>query len=74
MANTNEASLRLLSTEASYVQSVLEETLDEMTEAGTHLALNESVAKSRERMKEKTEIGYILDFFNFTDFLFIPYF
>ena len=50
--------LRLLSTEVSYVQSVLEETLEEVDESGTFLALRESVAKSRERNKEKNEIGY----------------
>ena len=49
--------LRLLSTEVSYVQSVLEETLEEVHDSGSYLALKESVAKSRERNKEKNEIG-----------------
>ena len=49
--------LRLLSTEVSYVQSVLEETLQEVEESGTHLALKESVAKSRDRNNEKNLIG-----------------
>ena len=53
--------LKLLSTEVSYVQSVLEETLEEVDESGTFLALRESVAKSRERNKEKNEIGYIIN-------------
>ena len=55
--NPNEMPLKLLSTEVSYVQSVLEETLEEVEESGTFLALRESVAKSRERNKEKNEIG-----------------
>lgn len=55
--NLNEMALRLLSVEANYVQSVLEETLEEVEESGTFLALEESVNKSRERNKEKTEIG-----------------
>ena len=49
--------LRLLSSEASYVQSVLEETLEETQESGTFLSLKESVTKSRERNKERNEIG-----------------
>ena len=53
--------LRLLSTEVSYVQSVLEETLEEVEESGTFLALRESVAKSRERNKEKNEIGLVIN-------------
>ena len=55
--NPNEMPLRLLSTEVSYVQSVLEETLEEVQDSGSYLALKESVAKSRERNKEKNEIG-----------------
>ena len=55
--NTNEMALRLLSIEASYVQSVLEETLDEVEDSGTCLAILESVSKSRERNKERNEIG-----------------
>ena len=58
-ANNNEMALKILSTEASYVQSVLEETLEEVEESGTFLALDESVAKSRERNKERNEIGEI---------------
>ena len=57
--NTNEMALRLLSIEASYVQSVLEETLDEVEDSGTCLAILESVSKSRERNKERNEIGEI---------------
>ena len=56
-SNTNEMALRLLSIEASYVQSVLEETLEEVEDSGTCLALHESVSKSRERNKERNEIG-----------------
>ena len=56
---TNEMALRLLSIEASYVQSVLEETLDEVEDSGTCLAILESVSKSRERNKERNEIGEI---------------
>ncbi len=49
--------MRLLSSEASYVQSVLEETLEEVQECGTYMALKESVSKSEDRMKEKNDIG-----------------
>ena len=49
--------LRLLSSEASYVQSVLEETLEETIDSGTFMSLKESVSKSRERNTERNEIG-----------------
>ena len=55
--NTNEMALRILSIEASYVKSVLEETLEEVEDSGTCLALNESVSKSRERNQERNDIG-----------------
>ena len=48
---------RVLSIEASYVQSVLEETLEEVEDSGTCLALHESVSKSRDRNKERNRIG-----------------
>ena len=35
----------------------LEETLEEVEDSGTCLALHESVSKSRERNKERNEIG-----------------
>ena len=50
--NTDEMALRLLSSEASYVQSVLEETLEETIDSGTFMSLKESVSKSRERNTE----------------------
>ena len=49
--NTDEMALRLLSIEATYAQNVLEETLDEVEDSGTFMALKESVVKSRERNK-----------------------
>ena len=42
--------------EANYAKSVLEETLEEISESGTFLALTESVAKSRERNREKDQV------------------
>ena len=42
--------------EANYAKSVLEETLEEISESGTFLALTESVAKSRERNLEKDQV------------------
>ncbi len=49
----DEMALRLLSIETSYVQSVLEETLDEIEETGTFTALIESVTRSRDRNKAR---------------------
>ena len=46
-----------MSIEASYAQSVLEETLEEVEDSGTCLALHESVSKSRDRNKERNRIG-----------------
>ena len=57
--NDNEMALRLLSTETDYVQSVLEEILDEISDTGTFLSLKESVIKSQERNREKNQIGYL---------------
>ena len=54
------ASLRRLAIETSYVQRVLEDTLDEINEDGTYASLTESVAKSRERDREKKKIRYAL--------------
>ena len=49
--------LRLLSSEVSYVQSVLDETLEEVIDSGTFMSLKDSVSKSRERNTERNEIG-----------------
>ena len=51
-----DASLKLLAREANYAKSVLEETLEEIGESGTFVALTESVAKSRERNREKDQV------------------
>lgn len=55
--NTDEMALRLLSSEVSYVQSVLDETLEEVIDSGTFMSLKDSVSKSRERNTERNEIG-----------------
>ena len=55
-------SLRLLVSEADYVRSVLEESMQEVVEAGTFTPLLESVAKSRRRNKEKVVVGCLLIF------------
>ena len=51
-----DSSLRLLAREANYAKSVLEESLEEICESGTFLALSESVSKSRERNREKDQV------------------
>ena len=49
--------MKLLISEAEYSKEILEATLDEVAEQGTHTALQESVSKSRQRNKEKTAVG-----------------
>ena len=50
-------SLRLLVSEADYVRSVLEDSLEEVRETGTYSALQTSVNKSRKRNREKAKVG-----------------
>ena len=48
--------LKMLASEANYVQGVLEDTLEEILETGTFGTLTESVVKSRQRNKEMEDI------------------
>jgi hypothetical protein len=48
--------LKRLATETSYIQHVLEDTLEEASEFGVFCALQESITRSEERQQEKIKI------------------